>query len=274
MPAVLTAAFVSTAACSLLVSTSGLAGPDGPSGEGGGGGGNDARVTPEASAEAGAADAGACDSGFCACAADAHSFCDDFDDVPTGAAWTTTHSPGGTLAYEENGTFSPPRSLLATTDARMSGDARESIDLIPTPPVTRLRAEFDMAIEQSDSVSGNNAHAFCPVRLLLEPGDQEVRLNIYATHADIEQLLGTATMADQAVAVPTGTGARARYGLWIDTKARTCGVTVNGVEKAAGCALIAGITGGPASVQLGILFVRSPTNAWKVRVDDVTLDYE
>jgi hypothetical protein len=260
-------AAVSAGACSLLVSTDGLTGVTPPP------------AVPDAGGDGTTADsghdAGGCDAGFCACAAGVHSFCDDFDSVPTGAAWMFHQDPSGTLSYQNNGTFSPPISVFATSNARTNGDVQESLDLIETPRVTRLRVEVDMAIELGDPTNvSDGTHGFCPLSITLQPGEQSMRLNLYAQNADLEQLSMLSSVADQGVAVPTGTGARARYGVWFDAKARTCGVTVDGVEKLPDCVLHPAITGGSASLSLGVNFVRSPTKAWQVRMDNVTLDHD
>jgi len=41
-----------------------------------------------------------------------------------------------------------------------------------------------------------------------------------------------------------------------------------------GCVLDPALKGGAASVALGINFVRPPTEAWRIRMDNVTADYE
>jgi len=266
--AVLGAASVPVTACSLLVSTSGLT-----TAEASGDAGRDV-TTADASIGDGAHDGG-CDAGFCACAGNAHSFCDDFDSVPTGANWTIVQFGAGTIAYDRNDAFSPPVDVLATAQPLMTGNLSESIVATAPQTVTRGRVEVDMAIELGDPAGPmDGTHGFCPISVTLQPGDQTLRLNIYGDSADVEQLSGTMSVADQPVDVPTGTGARARYGLWFDTKARTCGVTVNGVEKMSTCVLDPSIKGGIPSVGLGIIFVRPPTSAWRVRMDNVTADYD
>jgi hypothetical protein len=264
----------SAGACSLLVSTDGLTGVTAPAVVADASG--DAVTATATDAADSGGDAGVCEAGFCACVADAHSFCDDFDGVPTGAAWTTTQEPGGSIAFEKSDAFSPPVSVLATSDALSGGNARESLNLIQTPQVTRLRVELDMAIELSDPTTGkfDGTHAFCPLEITLQPGEQTIRLNIYGDRADLEQLLAGNVVEDELLSVPVGTGARGRYGVWFDTKARTCGVTFDGVEKLPDCKLAPAITGGAASILLGIDFVRAPSSAWRVRMDNVTLDHD
>lgn len=270
----LLAAF-SAGACSLLVSTDGLTGVTPPSGVPDAGG--DAMTAPDAadSGDSGL-DAGPCEAGFCACAADAHSFCDDFDSVPTGANWLLVQDPSGSISYDKSSVFSPPVSVFAASDAVVSGNRRESLSLIQTPQVTRLRVELDMAIELSDPTTGkfDGTHAFCPLTITLQPGDQTIRINMYGDRADLEELSAGNVVEDELLPVPVGTGARGRYGVWFDTKARTCGATFNGVEKLPGCKLDAAITGGAVSLLLGIDFVRTPTSAWQVRMDNVTLDHD
>jgi hypothetical protein len=265
---------LSAGACSLLVSTNGLSGTESATAPADDAGGD--VITTTDAGDSGRDGDSSCDAGFCACAADAHSFCDDFDGVPTGADWLTVQDPGGTLAYEKNGVFSPPISVLASADALASGNLRESLSLIQTPQVTRLRVELDMAIERSDPTTGkfDGTHAFCPLSITLQPGDQTIRINIYGDRADLEQLSAGNVVDDVLLPVPVGTGARGRYGVWFDTKARTCGATFNGVERSFDCKLNAAITGGAASVLLGIDFVRPPTSAWRVRMDNVTLDHD
>ncbi len=46
------------------------------------------------------------------------------------------------------------------------------------------------------------------------------------------------------------------------------------MERLFDCKLNAVITGGAASVLLGIDFVRTPSSAWRVRMDNVTLDHD
>jgi hypothetical protein len=49
------------------------------------------------------------------CATHPHTFCEDFDDKPLGAAWAQTTTAGGALALDPDASVSPPLSLLVTT---------------------------------------------------------------------------------------------------------------------------------------------------------------
>jgi hypothetical protein len=79
----------------------------------GDGGGSDTSVDtskPDVITEGGS-DAGPSDAPFCKRAD--HSLCDDFDELPLGAAWTSQHVATATLALDDASSTSAPSSLLA-----------------------------------------------------------------------------------------------------------------------------------------------------------------
>jgi hypothetical protein len=65
------------------------------------------------------------DAGGLSCVNDGgHDLCDNFDDTNLGDKWSALSNTGGTLALDDAAAISPPRSLLATSNAGVMPDLR------------------------------------------------------------------------------------------------------------------------------------------------------
>jgi hypothetical protein len=204
-----------------------------------------------------------------------HTVCYDFDTPPPSAGWQSLFSPGSSVAYVDSGAISAPTSLLARVPATPSGDGYAHIDLIEERSASKVKLEMDLVVQEGDSTPNNGVgvHGACPMTIQIRPTDSEIRLSLFAEEGSLEQIWGSSASAFP-VGIPSGPGARGRVGLWFDDNAKTCGVTFNGQEKLPTCKLPTGFRAGPATIIIGIPFVRPPTSAWAVLVDNVTIDYE
>jgi hypothetical protein len=80
------------------------------------------------------------------------SFCDDFDQDALGAKWSTmTTYAGGAVALEPSSFASAPNSVRATVPGDPSGSTRYATLRQDLPPLSALRCELDVRIEEESS---------------------------------------------------------------------------------------------------------------------------
>ena len=167
--AAIIAALACLCACSLIVSTAGLAGdPQGPVDREGGLGNSDGPTdsmpsTPEAG-DGSSFDAEGGKSSPCGVP---HLFCDDFDDGPLdpGARWTTTTSEAGPLGFDMGLFTSSPRSLRMQVQPGAGVRRTEIRKALPSTPAS-LRIDLDM---RSDGPSTSTYDEYDPIEIGLYP---------------------------------------------------------------------------------------------------------
>ncbi len=90
---------------------------------------------------------GGSDVSFCASLTTAPTFCDDFDEAPTGSGWNGTTDVGGTLAFDTATATSLPRSRRVTVVPAPSGTPCRYVQdtqLLGKDYVARVRVEHDV----------------------------------------------------------------------------------------------------------------------------------
>lgn len=255
------------AACGLFPSIDDLSGePDGS---------RDAAVT-----EAGdGGDAGR----WCDSLSPAPSFCDDFDDDGGPfARWTNQFlRAGGTVSRDPGDFRSPPNALLAVSPPTATASAA-NLHRDVTTTVSTLHVAYDMKIDARDTAAG-----YAEVNYI-DFSTADVPFAFYLRVYDDPNSTSTATIE----AYPPDGGVLnhdlpllgaprfdtwTRVGVDIDlaSATRTMTVTIDGATAAQQTLEPDLYAPGPVSVHVGIGYTGSPsTTDWRIRYDDVTIDWQ
>jgi hypothetical protein len=126
------------AACSLITTLGDLGASDG---------GTDASLDVASDVIA-ITDAGPSDAPFCKRAD--HTLCDDFDELPLGALWSSQHVVSATLVLDDDAAVSPPRSLVASVPDAQAGSAYLQRDF--TGSASRVTCQFDARMDSLGTV--------------------------------------------------------------------------------------------------------------------------
>jgi hypothetical protein len=272
------------AACGSFAGTSNEAPTDGGAGE--------ARV-----GEAGLGDSGgdsatsngapdsatSCEGGYCACAG-SHTFCDDFDEPPIGNAWSKHAANGGAIDFVASTESLPTaaQTILPAFDAGPDGTAPAGyLENMTSFDGSSFTLAADVDFDTTDTVPTTDPHGIVLVRFMLDNDRLELLVDAHADRFDVQQLVRpdagtmvTSHMVSGGATIAPGT--HGRLVLSMNTKLKTCDLTWNGKAILGGpCVLddaYAQLSDYTATAQIGGIFPRVPSTAWKVRFDNVTID--
>jgi hypothetical protein len=225
-------------------------------------------------------------SGFCASQVPQPSFCDDFDEHPLPGAWGTFDQVGGSLVLDKAAFVSPPHSLLAQDSPLQPNQALDnalrSRFTLPMPP-SKIVLQFEVQPVAADTSSGaatvvaaldfvdvsNNRYS-AQFALVQQGGVLRLRLEEQSGFVDG----GNAYVAHQ---LPDSLSA----GMWTNVRlviTRTAATTASahvsfGSVSEIDTALAMTVNGTTLQLAIGSSFETEPSQGWKIRYDDIKLDY-
>ena len=264
------------AACSLTTSLDGYSGAVPPSEAG-----NDAAdATTDADADADAG--GGKDGGrFCASLTPSPTFCDDFDEEGPFTPWVETRVNAGSTITRDHGAFrSAPSSLLTVSQGSAMGGGAAFLRLTSPSAVRRARFAYDLRVDARDPQTGyaevsylrfggaDKVYAFY-VRLFHDPARTTAfTAEAYLPDGGIPQhnvnLAGDPKFTDWTRIV-------------VDVDLRTAPhvtVTVDGALAGETTLEPSLYPPSVATVEPGVGYAGSPAGAWKLRYDNVAVDWE
>jgi Concanavalin A-like lectin/glucanases superfamily len=269
------AALGSLSACSLIVSTSGLAGdPERPSG---GEGGMDAPAALDgpgpADGTSDAADATA-DARTSPCTGQ-HLFCDDFDDGPVDpkSRWTTSKQEAGPLTLDTTSFVSAPRSLLMSVQPG-AGTRVTEIRKEVSPSANALRIDLDM---RSPGPSDTSFGEYDPITVRFFPtptgvASHQLGIAIYPNgatfeyHKDLDN--GGASNDAPSFTFPFGRWVHVTVTVSFATSKAT--IALDGVKAAEVALTGASLT--RAEIAVGATYALDANVTWPFSFDNVVAD--
>lgn len=255
--AVGTAALAISAACSLVVDTTGLSG-----------GAADATPIDAAGAD-GAADGGGDATTWCG-QQSSLAFCDDFDSPNTNLAarWDEVYAPSGTLRVDDQNPLSPPGMLLAIVPNPGNNDGNSVAKVFPAHASTRVA--LDLILEASDSFGYGSI-----AEVHLEPAPapyQDYRAALIYTGGRMTLNTYVAPGGENSMPVPRSFGSWQRVQLEIALTPTPRAVVY---DEAGGILVTLPMPAtAPAAgtrVAVGLPYLATATTPWRVRIDNVAV---
>jgi len=263
--------------CALMPSLDGLSGgenaPDSSPGD----------ATPVDAGSDGGGDGGGSDGGrWCASLSPAPMFCDDFDDQGPLSRWTGEDTrAGATVGRDGTALVSAPNSLLARSPAAVTPSSAY-VFLDTTATKSKVRVAYDMRIDARDQ---NIAYAEINYIAIDSPVLHfRVYMRIGGKPTDNTTITSEVYLADGGIpshdVVLSGAprfDTWTRVGVTVDVAStpHTLSVTLDGKLAATQTLEPNLYAPGPVSVRPGIGYTGYPTTSdWRVRYDNVTIDWE
>jgi hypothetical protein len=225
-------------------------------------------------------------SGFCTSQVPQPRFCDDFDEHPLPGFWGTFNQVGGTLALDKAASVSSPNSLLAQYSSLQPGQQldtalRASFSLPPPPATIIFQFQLQPAVVDPtagavtvvasiDFVDVSNNRYSTQFALAQQGGVIRLRLEEQSGFAD-----GGSAYVSHPLPDPLSIGVWTNVRLVITrTAATTASARVSfGNASEIDTKLAMTVNGTMLQVAIGSSFESEPSLGWKIRYDDVTLDF-
>lgn len=205
-------------------------------------------------------------------------FCDDFDDQGPFAGWTNQDlRAGGTVVRDSTASRSAPNSLL--TDSPGSSNPGSAVLFLQiATTVSKLHYAYDMRIDVRDPQTGYAEINY--VKLDNGMTSSAIYMRAFKSPTDPATVTAEAYLADggvpqhdiQLAGNPQFGGWR-RVDLDLDLAQHLLTVTIDGA-MAGSTALESNLyVPSPIRVETGIGYTGSPSGEWRIRYDNVTIDW-
>lgn len=236
----------------------------------------DAAPTSPAGAAGDAGDAAAVEAGrFCDIVSPKPKLCEDFEEGTVPQGWTPFVDPGTTLAVDDKDARSGKYALLATTAGGVATSQHAYLQLTVPASVAKIRVGQDVRVELRGDYLET---AYVRQGAASPPPSFYLRLSAKPPVYTAEAYLSDGGVPQHNLDLDGGPtfDAWTRLDVELDMSVtpRKVTVRVDGAVAAADQLEDTLYTPGNALVQIGIVYVDENSGPWRMRYDNVTVDWE
>jgi len=219
---------------------------------------------------------------WCASLSPTPMFCDDFDDQGPFTRWTDLYvRSGGTVGRDGTAFRSAPNALLALSPASVDPSS-SLVYLSTTATKSKVRIAYDMRIDARDPKTG---YAEINYINFDTPGLAfAVYLRVFDSASSVTRITSEVYLPDGGIpAHDVALAGMPRFDVWtrvgvevdVASTPRTLTVTIDGIVAALQTLEPGLYAPGPVSARVGIGYTGYPTTGdWRIRYDNVTIDWE